>query len=187
MIEAGRVTPLLAELRNGNTRAWHDLAPLVYDEMRRIASRYLRKEREADLIIETPALVHEAFLRLVREQDRNFENRAHFYGACAQTMRRILVDAARRRNVARRAGRLDHAELDLIASTADIQPFDWIELDRALDELGQLNERHLRTVELRFFVGLTLEETADVLGVTVKTVQRDWVAARAWLWKELKG
>ncbi|MGC4049124.1 MAG: ECF-type sigma factor [Paludibaculum sp.] len=186
MADPGRITALLGALQSGDTQAWHDLAPLVYDQLRAIAGRYVRQERGPDVLIQPSALVHEAYLKLIQEPDRTFQNRYNFFGVCAAIMRRILVDSARRRNAARRGGNAVTFSIDAIPMAMQAQPFDWIELDQALDRLNELSERQRQMIELRFFAGFSLDQTAEALGVTTKTVQRDWNAARAWLWKELR-
>jgi RNA polymerase sigma factor (TIGR02999 family) len=182
---ADDLTQLLAAWSGGDRAALEALAPLVEQELRRIAARQLAGER-ADHILQPTALVNEAFLRLVDWNNVNWQNRAHFFGVAAQMMRRVLVDFARTRHRAKRgAGRL-HVSLD---ETADVpvpsRDSDLESLDDALRTLENLDPRQSRVVELRFFGGLSLEETADVLGVSVGTVRRDWSLARAWLFREL--
>jgi len=179
------ITATLAQLSAGDPRAIERLLPVVYDEMRRLAAGYLKDERQSHTLQPT-ALAHEAFLRMVVQTDVTWQNRAHFLGVAAQAMRRVLVDHARRRNALRRGGGqtligLDDAE---DAGKADVG-FD--DLDRALEELAKKSERQARVVELRYFGGLTIEETAEVLGTSPMTVKRDWTMARAWLFRELGG
>lgn len=181
---AGQITVILGQLGEANTQGWEQLAPLVYDHLRRQASRQLRREN-ADSVLQTSALVNEMYLRLVREPDRQWQNREHFYAGCAQVMRRILVDASRRRKALRRGGAPDGCPLENVHPSIDPPPVDWQALHEALERLAAMNERQHRIVELRYFVGLTFEEVADMMGVTTKTIQRDWTAARTWLYGQL--
>lgn len=161
--------------------------PLVYDELRALATRSLCHERSGHTLQGT-ALVHEAYLKLVDQRQVRWQDRAHFFAVAAQLMRRILVDHARRHRAAKRGSgepRLPLVEADVQAAPAPLG--DWLALDRALDRLGALDERQARTVELRFFGGLTIEETAEVLQVSPATVKNDWSVARAWLYRELEG
>ena len=176
------VTEYLAELSAGDPAAFERLLPVVYDEMRRLAAGYLRNERPGHTLQPT-ALANEAFLRLVGQKDVTWQNRAHFLGVAAQAMRRILVDHARRRNAARRGGGQTLISLAESQAPAAEVPFD--DLDRALEDLARLSERQAKVVELRYFGGLTIEETAEVLNVSPMTVKRDWTVARAWLFREL--
>jgi RNA polymerase sigma factor (TIGR02999 family) len=162
------------------------LTPLVYDELRRIADRYMRRERPGQTLQAT-ALVNEAYVRLANERPREFANRTHFVAIAALSMRQILVEKARRRNAAKRGGAahritLDDRNLDAASIPADI---DVLALDEALTRLAALDPEHARIVELRYFGGLTVEETAEVLGSSPATVKRHWAMARAWLKKEL--
>ena len=179
------ITATLAQLSAGDPRAMERLLPVVYDEMRRLAAGYLRDERKGHTLQAT-ALAHEAFLRMVVQTDITWQSRAHFLGVAAQAMRRILVDHARRRKAGKRGGGQTVIGLDaaLDAGRADVG-FD--DLDRALDDLAQHSERQAKVVELRYFGGLTIEETAEVLGTSPITVKRDWTMARAWLFRELGG
>ncbi len=160
--------------------------PLVYDELRRLAHHYLRQER-SDHTLQSTALVHEAYLRLAGEHPPEWQNRAHFFGIAANIMRRILVEHARGRKAAKRGG--DAFCLSLDEAVAFPQPInlDVLELDRALSELAQLDEQQSRIVELRFFAGLSIEDTSEVLGISPATVKRDWVTARAWLYRAMTG
>jgi len=182
-VDAHQITSILHRLRAGEHEAWHDLAPLVYNEIKRQASRQVRAE-SGDPLLQTTMLVHEVFLRLVAEPERDFQNRYHFHRVCALVIRRILVDSARRRKSQRRGGARRNISLD--SSIAIASPaHDAEALDAALTRLAEIHPRPARVVELRYFVGLSLEEIATSLGVTTKTVQRDWTAARAWLRAEL--
>lgn len=180
---AGKISAILAELREGDTLGWDRLAPLVYDELRRLASRQLRREG-ADPVLQTSAVVNEMYLRLVREPNRQWHNRGHFYAVCAQVMRRILVDASRRRRALRR-GAENGPSLSEAREPASSPSIDWQALHQVLERLAVMNDRQHRIVELHYFVGLSFEEIAELLGVASKTVQRDWVAARTWLYNQL--
>ena len=179
------ITATLGQLSAGDPRAVERLLPVVYDEMRRLAAGYLKDERK-DHTLQPTALAHEAFLRMVVQTDVTWQNRAHFLGVAAQAMRRILVDHARRRKAQRRGGGQTLIGLDAAveAGQPDVA-FD--DLDHALEELAKRSERQAKVVELRYFGGLTIEETAEVLGTSPMTVKRDWTMARAWLFRELGG
>jgi RNA polymerase sigma factor (TIGR02999 family) len=197
---SGRVTELLASWGNGNPQALEALMPLVYDELRRLADRQLRSERPNHTLQRT-ALVNEAFLRLVNQQQPNLQGHAHFLGLASQLMRRILVDHARARRAAKRGsgvapislnqtGAFDPADEDGEAqpSAIDIAAHpesDLAAIDSALSRLEQIDPDQAKLVELRFFGGLTIEETAGVMGVSAPTIKRDWALARAWLKREL--
>ncbi len=183
MSNAHSVTRLLADLRVGKEGALEELVRLVYPEFREMAAAQLRNERPEHTLQPT-ALVHEAFLKLVPDGSADFENRAHFFGAAASAMRRVLVDHARRHHALKRgSGELLRLEsgMDVALQSAD----QMIRVDEALDRLAQLDPRQARVVELRFFAGLTVEESAAVLGVAPITIKRDWAMARAWLFREL--
>ena len=197
----GEVTALLLAWEGGDPEALERLLPLVYDELRRIGERQLRGER-AGQTLQPTAVVHEAYLRLVDQSRANWQNRSHFYAVAARMMRRVLVDHARRRGrVKRGAGAprisFDEAEAHIPSEGGDridridrIEPIDLvdlIDLHDALERLGQLDAEQARIVELRYFGGLTIEETAAVLGSSPATVKRDWSSARAWLYRELHG
>jgi RNA polymerase sigma-70 factor, ECF subfamily len=179
------VTELLDEWRRGDRAALDRLTPLVYDELRRIAHRYMRAERGGHTL-ETTALVNEAYLRLAGQRRVEWQDRAHFFAVTAQVMRHVLIDHARRRRYAKRGGAeaqqvpLEEAHAMTVERAAEL-----LALDEALEKLAQLDSRKARVVELRYFGGLSLEETADVLEVSAMTVRRDWRAARAWLYKEV--
>ncbi len=178
------VTQMLADWSNGNQQALNSLLPLVYDEMRRIASRYLRRERVGHTL-QTTALVHEAYLRLIDQQQVNWQSRAHFYGIAAQMMRRILIDHAREQQADKRGGGMPKIAIDEALDAAEEKEVDLIALDDALNTLAKLDEQQSRIVELRFFGGLTIEETAAVLHISPATIKREWVMAKAWLHREL--
>lgn len=181
---ADDVTKLLIELPGGGQAVVNALFPLVYDELRTIAHYQLRRERKRHTL-STTALVHEAFLKLVDVERVRWQDRAHFCAVAARAMRRILVDYARRRQAQKRGGKQQRLSLDETHIAVDDQAGLIVSLDRALDRLSALNERVGRVVELRYFGGLTEEETAEVLGVSARTVRRDWGKAKVWLFKEL--
>ncbi len=178
------MTQLLAELQSGRPDAASRLIPLVYDELRRLARHYLRQERP-DHTLQATALVHEAYLRLVDQRERTWQSRAHFIGAAAQLMRRILVDYARGRQTAKRGRVPQKVPLEEALLFSEEQSEELVALDGALERLAQIDARQSRIVELRFFGGLTVEETAEVVGISPKTVKRDWSVARAWLHREI--
>jgi RNA polymerase sigma factor (TIGR02999 family) len=181
---AGDVTQLLGDLRNGRPAAASQLIPLVYDELHRLARVQMRHERP-DHTLQATALVHEAYLRLVHDAEKSWQNRAHFIGVAAQVMRRILIDHARARRAAKREGVLQQVPLEECSLMTDAQSEQLVAINEALDRLAQFDPRQSRVVELRFFGGLTVDETAEALGVSVKTVTREWRLARAWLHREV--
>jgi RNA polymerase sigma-70 factor (ECF subfamily) len=160
--------------------------PLVYEELRRLAHHYLRQER-SDHTLQSTALVHEAYLRLAGQNPPQWQNRAHFFGIAAHIMRQILVEYARGRGAAKRGGSACRLTLDEAVTLPQQTEVDVVELDRALNELAELDNQQSRIVELRFFAGLTIEDTSEVLGISPATVKRDWVAARAWLYRAMTG
>jgi RNA polymerase sigma factor (TIGR02999 family) len=181
------VTHLLIQWSRGDSAALDALLPLVYDELRRLAQGYLSREKPGHTLSST-ALVHEAYLRLVKQKDVTWQNRAHFFAVAARMMRRILVDHARRHKYAKRGGGAMTLSLDeSIAPAAPEREMDLVALDDALEALAKLDERQSRMVELRFFGGLSIEETSEVLGVSAPTVKREWASARAWLYREITG
>lgn len=178
------VTQLLGRWTGGDKAALDELMPLVYSELRSLAKKYLKSERSGHTLQPT-ALVNEVYLRLVDQQNASFQNRAQFFGLAARLMRNILVDHARKRRTAKRGGepyRLSISTADRIGRKPDL---DIVALDDALTRLSALNPQHSKTVELRFFGGLTIEETAEAMGVSHATVERDWSFARAWLRREM--
>jgi RNA polymerase sigma factor (TIGR02999 family) len=177
------VTRLLIAWRRGETAALDELIPLVYAELRRIAAHYLRHERRGHTL-QTSALVNEAFLRLI-DQTVDWRNRAQFFGIAARLMRQILVDHARHRGRAKRGGEQVQVALDEALDVAQTRDADLVALDEALTALAQFDPQQSRVVELRYFGGLTIAETAEVLGVSDSTVEREWNLARAWLLREL--
>ena len=178
------VTRLLAQWREGHQEALDALLPLVYEELRRIADRSLRRERGSHTLQPT-ALVHEAFLRLVDQREVRWQNRAHFFAIASQVIRRILVDYARRRSAAKRGAGIETVALKHEVAASPTQSVDTLALDEALTRLAQRDEQQARIVEMRFFGGLTNDEIGEVLGVSSRTVMRDWNMARAWLYDEL--
>ena len=178
------ITKLLVDWRNGDQEALDQLMPLVYEELRRMANHYMRNERKGHTL-QTSALVNEAYLRLVDHENIDWQNRSHFFGLAAQAMRRILVDHARSRNYQKRGGNAERVSLDEAANFAEERATELIALDDALQDLAKLDPRKSRIVEMRYFGGLTGEETAEVLGISTATVARDWETAKAWLLREL--
>jgi RNA polymerase sigma factor (TIGR02999 family) len=175
---------LLIDWGDGSQQAALDLMPLVYDELRQIARGYLQGERR-DHILQATALVHEAYLRLVDETAASWKNRAHFFGIAARVMRRILVDHARRLRTEKRGGDWDKLQFDERILASPGRSIDLIALDEALQDLAHVDQRRSQIVELRFFGGLTMEEAAEVLDVSARTVRREWRLAKAWLRREL--
>jgi RNA polymerase sigma factor (TIGR02999 family) len=187
---ADNLTELLIEWRQGDKAALDKLTPIVYDELRRIAHRYVRREREGHTLA-TTALVNEAYVRLAGFQQVTWQNRSHFFAVSARVMRHILIDYARRGHYAKRGGGLQRVSFESAAAEASLMSLaraaELIALDEALEEFAKLDPRKSQVVELRYFGGLTLEETADVLQVSLMTVRRDWRAAKAWLYKAVNG
>ena len=179
------VSALLRAWTDGDERALARLTPIVYDELHRLAHYHLKRER-AGHSLQTTALVNEAYMRLVDYKRMQWQNRAHFMAAAAQAMRRILVDRARRRNVKRGAD-AEHVSLDAAAVLSTDRSADFVSLDDALTALAERAPRKARVVELRFFGGLRVDETAEVLHVSPITVMREWKSAKAWLYRELAG
>jgi RNA polymerase sigma factor (TIGR02999 family) len=183
------VSELLAKWRAGDEESLRRLVPLVYGELRRIAHRHFRNERP-DHTLQTTALVHEAYLCLMKQHPMDFQNREHFFADTANLMRQILVQYARRRNAAKRKGGnkvpLDDVRLDSAVALFPKQTVDLVALDDALNTLAKLDDQQTRIVELRFFAGLSIEETSRVLGVSPATVKRDWTTARIWLSREMR-
>ena len=179
------VTQILHQIQQGNVAAASDLLPLVYAELRRLARYRMRKERPGQTLNPT-ALVHEAYIRLVADQAMNWDGRSHFFAAAAEAMRRILIENARRRKSLKRGGALNQQELpeeDAIIDFADMDEL--LDLDAALTKLAVDEPELAKLVELRYFAGRTAEETAQALGVSARTVKRNWAFARAWLGREM--
>ena len=181
---SSEVTQLLLAWNKGDHSAFDRLIPLVHSELHRLARRYMRDERAGHLL-QTSALVNEAYLRLIDARQAQWQNRAHFFGIAARLMRRILVDFARSRGYQKRGGGVKAVTLDNAALVSDQKGPDLLALDEALLSLAELDPRQSKVVELRFFGGLTNEEAAEVLKVSVRTVRRDWSFARSWLHREL--
>jgi RNA polymerase sigma factor (TIGR02999 family) len=183
---AQNITELLVGYGRGDKEALDQLMPIVYDELRRQAARYLRRERPGNTL-QTTALIHEAYVRLVDQRNVQWQNRAHFFGIAAQLMRRILVDHARAKKRVKRGGSDVRVSLGDATVAVKGQDLDVVALDEALQRLAQIDEQQSRVVELRFFSGLTVEETAEVMHISTATVKRDWSMAKAWLHRELSG
>lgn len=178
------VTELLIAWSNGDQAALDRLMPLVYDELRRIARRYMSHQSPGHTL-QTTELIHEAFLKLVRQPEKHWRNRAHFLGVAAQAMRHILVDYARSRQCAKRGSAVQVVSLDEAAVVSEERAAEIVALDDALSRLAEIDLRKSRIVEMRYFGGLSVEETAEVLGVSPDTVMRDWRLAKTWLRREL--
>ena len=182
---AADISGILRAWSDGDQRALEKLTPVVYSELRSLARRYMRRERPGHSL-QTSALVNEAYMRLVDYKRMQWQDRAHFFAVSAQVMRRILVEHARRHNL-KRGGDVQHVSLEQAAIIGGDQDMDLVALDHALNALGQIDPRKMRVIEMRFFGGLSVEETAEVLRISPITVKRDWRAARAWLYHELAG
>ena len=179
------LTELLSDWQRGDQSALNKLTPLVYDELRRIAHRYVQRENYGHTL-ETTALVNEAYLRLAGQKQIDWQNRSHFFAVTAQIMRHILIDHARRRRYAKHGGDAQRVSLEEAEAMSQERANELVAMDEALEELAEFDMRKSRVVELRYFGGLDLEETAQVLGISVMTVRRDWRAAKAWLFRRMK-
>ena len=180
------VTQILKALEAGDPLAAKELLPVVYRELHQLATAKMRQER-GDHTLQPTALVHEAFLRLVGDVDLNrWEGRAHFFSAAAEAMRRILIDHARHKNAAKRGGKLQRLDINEMLSFDESKVDSLLELDSALEKLGQLDPMLVKVVELRFFAGLSVEQTAEALNLSDRTIKRHWAYARAWLQRELE-
>jgi RNA polymerase sigma factor (TIGR02999 family) len=179
-----QISFLLQRWNDGDSEALDQLMPLIYGELRRMARRYMRKQ-PADHTLQTTALIHEAYMRLVGLEENRWKNRAHFFGVAAQAMRHILMDHARTRNRAKRGGGARVVSLDEVVTICEERSAELVALDDALTELARLDERKSKVVELRFFGGLTEEEIGEVLKVSTRTVRSDWKLARSWLLRKL--
>jgi RNA polymerase sigma factor (TIGR02999 family) len=186
MSSPGDVTGLLSEIRSGSEKAESELIPLVYDELRRLAAHYMRQERQ-DHTLQATALVHEAYLRLIKQREGNWQNRAHFFAIAGKLMRRILVDHARAHRRSKRSGSQDKVSLDEAPLFSPEKSDELIELDEALSRLAEEQPRQSQVVELQYFGGLSVKEIAEVLNTSPRTVKRDWSVARAWLHREIRG
>jgi RNA polymerase sigma factor (TIGR02999 family) len=180
------VTRLLVQWSGGDRNALEELMPLVYSELRKVAGRYLRRERSGHTL-QCTALVNEAYLRLIDQHSVQWKNRAHFFGVAAEMIRRILVDYARSQHAQKRGADAPRISLDEAFGVGQSRDLDLVALDEALSHLKQIDERQCRVVELRFFAGLSVEETAEVMDISPATVKREWVTAKAWLFRELTG
>jgi RNA polymerase sigma factor (TIGR02999 family) len=185
MPSSHEITQLLRAWSEGDQAALERLVPLIHRELRRLAKGYMRKERPGH-ILQTTALINEAYLRLIDWKDVRWQNRAHFFGVAAQLMRRILVDFARAHHRGARGGAMRQVSLDEAAAVSVERAAEFVALDEALDRLAVIDPRRSRMVELRFFGGLSEEETAEALKVSQRTVRREWSLARAWLRRELR-
>jgi RNA polymerase sigma factor (TIGR02999 family) len=181
---SGNVTQFLLELSGGNRAAVDGLVPLIYQELKRIAGRQLQAERPGHTLQAT-ALVNEAYMKLIDQREANWQNRAHFFGVASQVMRRILLDYAKSRGRAKRGGAVHRTTLDEELIFAEDRASELVQIDDALTRLEALDQRQAKVVEMRFFGGLSVEETAEALGVSAPTVKREWAMARAWLHREL--
>jgi RNA polymerase sigma factor (TIGR02999 family) len=181
---SSQVTELLVRWRGGDREALDSLLPLVYDELRRIARHYLQGERPGHTLQST-ALVNEAYVRMVAQDFPQWQNRAHFFAVAAQLMRQILVDHARAHRASKRGGDVYKVSLDEAEGQAQDTDLDIVALDDALKNLAEMDPQQSKVVELKFFAGLSIEDTAEVLGISPSTVKRDWITARAWLHREL--
>lgn len=180
-----RVTELLLAWSGGDESAMERLAPIVYQELHRLARRYMNREREAHTL-QTSALVNEAYLKLVEVQHVRWQNRAHFFALASRMMRRVLVDFARRRRYQKRGGGAEHVEFDESLTVCPHPSSDLVAVDDALTALASLDPRKVKVVEMRFFGGLDVRETAEALNVSPETVRRDWRLAKAWLRREIR-
>jgi len=178
------VTLALQRVTEGDAHALDRVLPLVYEQLRGIAQRALRGERPGHTLTPT-ALVHEAYLKLVQLERVSWQGRSHFFAACAAEMRRVLIDHARRRSADKRGAGAEHVPLENAFAAAHERPAELLALDDALVRLAELDARQARVVECRFYAGMDVQETAEALGISPATVKRDWVAARAWLNREL--
>ena len=179
------LTQLLLDWSNGDREALDRLMPVVYDELHRLAARYIARER-MDHTLQPTALVHEAYLQLVDQSRVGWQNRAHFFGAAARLMRRILVNHARAHKAAKRGGGEYKVPIDQVAALPEKTDLDLIALDEALTELAALDEQQCRIVEMRYFGGLSIEETAEVLRISPATVKRHWQIAKGWLYQQMQ-
>lgn len=181
------ITQMLIELTDGNQDVVNRILPHIYDELRRLAGSYLRRER-SDHTLQPTALVHEAYMKLIDQRQVKWQNRAHFFGIAAQVMRRILMDHARKHIAEKRGGDADKLPLEEeILIVSHERSAELVALDDALQALAKMDEQKARIVELRYFGGLSIEETAEVMGVSVPTINRQWRTAKAWLYSQITG
>lgn len=184
-VATSQLTGLLEDWKRGDPAALQKLTPLIYDELRRIAHRYAQRERNGHTL-QTTALVNEAYLRLAGSEKRDWQNRSHFFAVTAQVMRHILIDHARRRRYLKHGGEAQQVSIESVSLMANERAAELIALDEALADFARLDARKARVVELRYFGGLSLEETAEAVGISLMTVRRDWQTAKAWLYRRLK-
>jgi len=182
--DTDKVTRLLSEWSGGNREALEQLLPMIYDELRRLAHSFLNRERPGHTL-QTTALVHEAYLKLIDQRDARWQNRAHFFAIASQAMRRILTDSARKHLAAKRGGNGEKVSLADVDAVTPERDRALLALDEALDKLAEIDPDQSRIVELRYFGGLTIEETAEVMKLSPATIKRDWAMARAWLHQAL--
>jgi RNA polymerase sigma factor (TIGR02999 family) len=183
-IDSPRITQLLVEWGNGDQAALENLIPLVYDELRKMARQYMRRQPSGHTF-QTTELIHEAYLKLAKRENHNWQNRAHFFGVAAHAMRHILVDYARSKHNKKRGGWQERITLDEGIISANARSEEMLLLNEALEQLALLDERKSRIVELKYFGGLTTEEIAEVMKISPKTVKRDWQFSRTWLLRAL--
>ena len=184
--DSDTVTRLLLDWSDGNQQALEELLPLIYDELRRLAHNFLYRERPGHTL-QTTALVHEAYLKLIDQKDARWQNRAHFFAIAAQAMRRILIDSARKHVAVKRGSGGEKLSLDETAIISLEPDVNLLALDEALKALAEIDPQQSRIIELRYFGGLTIEETAEVMKLSPATIKRDWTMARAWLHQALMG
>jgi RNA polymerase sigma-70 factor (ECF subfamily) len=184
MSDAHSVTQLLEQWNHGDREALDKLMPLIYEELHKMAKRYMSQQNPGHTL-QTTALIHEAYLRMVKQKEKHFQNRAHFFGVAAQAMRHILVDYARARQAGKRGGGVRPVSLEEAALVSPERAGELVAFDEALKELEELSQRQSRVVELRYFGGLSVDETATVLKVSPETVMRDWTMAKTWLHRAL--
>ena len=185
MLQTNELTQNLIDWRNGSTAALEKILPVVYDELSVIARRFLRREQR-DYSLQTVDLINEAYLRLVNQRETDWKNRAHFFAVAATVMRNLLVDHARARKFVKHGGGLQQVAIENLQIAAPASEIDILELHEALNDLDEMDERKARIVELRYFGGLSVEETALVIGVSEITIKREWLKAKAWLYERLK-
>ena len=182
--DSDNVNRLLSDWSGGNQQALEELLPLIYNELRHLAHNFLYRERPGHTL-QTTALVHEAYLKLIDQRDARWQNRAHFFAIAAQAMRRILIDSARKHAAVKRGGAGEKVSLDEAANITLEPNSTLLALDEALNALAEIDQQQSRIVELRYFGGLTIEETAEVMGLSPATIKREWAMARAWLHQAL--
>lgn len=185
-LDPDNVSRLLREWSDGNEQALEEMLPLIYDELRRLAHNFLYRERPGHTL-QTTALVHEAYIKLIDQRDARWQNRAHFFAIAAQAMRRILIDSARKHVAEKRGGGGQKLSLAEIATISPEPNTNLLALDEALNRLAEIDSQQSRIIELRYFGGLTIEETAEVMRLSPATIKREWTMARAWLHQALAG